>query len=163
MTYIINHTTYFFGFIGNKSNAPCWDYFFRACGVIRSEWAWAENHRQFPWGTDGRTNYPPAVWPHHPFIDDLPCGDNVGRTIYVHCLLLCCLIKVIKRINCYKFGTSPERGQSQNAYTRSQIAPPPQIRNSSTLFRACALAVGTIWERGQSQNATPDVLPQWSL
>ena len=47
---------------------------------------------------------------------------NVGRTICPF-LLLCCLIKVIKRINCYKFGTSPERGQSQNAYTRSQIAP----------------------------------------
>ena len=46
MTYIINHTTYFFGFIGDKVQcimpAPCWDYFFRACGVIRSEWAWAE-------------------------------------------------------------------------------------------------------------------------
>ena len=49
--------------------------------------------------------------------------DNVGRTIYVHCFLLCCLIKVIKQINCYKFGTIPQRGQFQNAYMRSQIAP----------------------------------------
>ena len=32
---------------------------------------------------------------------------------------------------------------------------PPTYSNSSTLFCACALAVGTIWERGQSQNATP--------
>ena len=39
---------------------------------------------------------------------------NVGRTICPF-LLLCCLIKVIKQIICYKFGTSPERGQSQNA------------------------------------------------
>ena len=27
--------------------------------------------------------------------------------------------------------------------------------NSSTLYRACALVIGTIWERAQYQNATP--------
>ena len=39
-----------------------------------------------------------------------------------------------------------------------QIA--PIYSNSSTLFCACALAVGTIWQRGQSQNATPVLVYQ---
>ena len=50
------------------------------------------------------------------------------------------------------------RATLQHAGTISEWCGNP---NSSTLYRAWALRIGTPWERGQSQNATP-VVSRWS-